>query len=111
LLLPAEEAYLRENIKLQLHLAAVGAARGDADVYRAGIDKAMVWTNDYFKPNDSKTQGVLTALDKLSQRPIQSELPTLNQSLESIGIWVDQRIRQRLLDKSSLSGSSKKKGA
>ncbi|MBS0321033.1 MAG: uroporphyrinogen-III C-methyltransferase [Proteobacteria bacterium] len=84
LLLPSEEYFLRENLRLRL-LSARNAliARNDAS-FKADIRAATLWINKYFDTQSRPVQGVDATLADLAGVAMPGSLPDLAPTLSAL---------------------------
>lgn len=83
-LLPPDQAvYLRHNLVLTLQSAKVAALRGRGQVYEDALAKARDWTGRFFDPESDDVAAMASALEELQARPVETEVPELNQPLEA----------------------------
>jgi uroporphyrin-3 C-methyltransferase len=84
LLLPSEEYFLRENLRLRL-LSARNAllARNDSS-FKSDVRAADAWIQKFFDTRAKPVQGVLATLAQLVATPMPAALPDLAQSLAAV---------------------------
>lgn len=84
LLSPDQAFFLRENLRLRLMSARLGALSRNETSYRADLEAASLWMNRYF---DRSAKGVRAALDTLHQlrdTPVDIALPDVNATLTAV---------------------------
>ncbi|MBK7355681.1 uroporphyrinogen-III C-methyltransferase [Propionivibrio sp.] len=84
LLAPGQEFFLRENLKLRLLNSRLALLAHEERIYRNELKQAQLWIARYFDPADKSVQAALAALKQLSSTEINSELPSLNESLSAV---------------------------
>jgi uroporphyrin-3 C-methyltransferase len=84
LLAPEESFFLRRNLELELQAARVALLEGDPSVYRASLNSARRWTEEYFRMDDAGVKAFVTALGELEGRRIEVEIPDISGSLEAL---------------------------
>lgn len=84
LLLPKEEFFLRQNLKLQLEIARQSILRADGDNLQVSVDLMQSWLQQYFDDNDPAVINILETLQKIRTVELQPELPDISSSLESL---------------------------
>jgi uroporphyrin-3 C-methyltransferase len=84
LLLPAQEYYLRENLRMRLLSARVALLSRDEQTFRADLKASEEWLRRYFDVKSKATAGVLLALKQIQATEVPTELPDLNASLEAV---------------------------
>ena len=93
LLLPAQEYYLRENLKLRLLSSRLALLSRDEPTFRADLKQAEEWLRRYFDTRSKSTQGVLVVLKQLQSTELPAEMPDLNASLEAVRVL--KAVRER----------------
>jgi uroporphyrin-3 C-methyltransferase len=81
LLTPEQTFFLRENIKLQLLTARIALLRHDQITYKSDLVAAQSTISLYFDLRESLTQNTLDEIKGLTNIPISTELPDIEQSL------------------------------
>ncbi|MCR4303534.1 MAG: uroporphyrinogen-III C-methyltransferase [Gallionella sp.] len=84
LLLPSQEYFLRENLKLRLLSARIALLSRDARSYSQELKTAQLWTKRYFDGKSDESARVLAGLKKLSGYDIGIELPDISPSLQAV---------------------------
>lgn len=93
LLAPHQDIYLRENIRLQLLIAAQAVPRHQNQIYKLALETVSPWIRSYFNTEDQATKTFLAQLENLSQQSINLDLPD---HLNSQTV-VEQLMQQRVL--------------
>ncbi len=104
-LTPNQQAYLQENIRMQLLIAAQSVPIQQQEIYQTALANASSWAKTYYINQDPATQAFITELDQLSHQTIQTSLPTELSSQPLLEKVVQHRVRN-LLTGSSLSNKS-----
>src|SRR3990172_6614399 len=78
LLLPNQEFFLRENLKLRLLSARIALLSRDDDVFRQELKTTQQWTARYFDTKSPAGSAMLAGLKKLAATGIIVELPDLS---------------------------------
>ncbi len=86
LITPAQEGYLRQNVRLLLD-----PVRSNEDIYRESLERAGTLITTYFRTEDSNVQRVRDQLEQLKQRNISPELPDISGSINALGKLQDAR--------------------
>ena len=84
LLLPNQEFFLRENLKLRLLSARIALLSRDEIVFRQELKTTQQWTARYFDGKSRVGSDMLTELKKLAALSINVELPDLSPSLQAV---------------------------
>lgn len=66
---PAEQVYLRQNLRLMLEQAQAAALRGEGEVYKDALVKAQNWINQYYDLN-AQSKILLDELKELEQENV-----------------------------------------
>ncbi|MEE9575237.1 MAG: uroporphyrinogen-III C-methyltransferase, partial [Gammaproteobacteria bacterium] len=88
LLLPGEEYYLYQNLRLELESARQSVLRSDSLNLRSSIDLILTWTRRYFDTSNSAVINVMETLDKMRSVELKPELPDISSSLESLRAYI-----------------------
>ena len=84
LITPAQEGYLRQNVRLLLEQAQLGVMRSNQAIYQDSLERAGTLITTYFRTEDRNVQRLREQLRSLSQRNISPELPDISGSIEAI---------------------------
>lgn len=84
LLLPAQEYFLRENLKLRLLSARLALQSRDGRSFRLDIDSARTWVERYFDVKSANAAKMLEQLKKLSASDVGLELPEIGTGLQAV---------------------------
>lgn len=91
LLTPEQEAYLRQNVRLQLEQAQLALLQANPELYRASLEKATTLIEGYY---DTDNQGVAESLEQLktlADKTIRPELPDISGSLQALRDFMERR--------------------
>ena len=88
LLLPGEEYFLYQNLRLELESARQSVLRSDSQNLRSSIDLALTWMRRYFDTSDSAVINVVETLDKMRSIELKPDLPDISSSLESLRAYI-----------------------
>jgi uroporphyrin-3 C-methyltransferase len=86
LLLPQEQFFLRENLKLRLLSARFALLFRDQANFRADLTAADAWLARYFDTRSKPVQALQTLLKQLKATDMASELPGLAASLDAVRV-------------------------
>jgi uroporphyrin-3 C-methyltransferase len=84
LLLPDQQFFLRENLKLRLLSARIALLSRDEVVFRQELKNTQLWTARYFDTKSAAVSEVLSGMKKLASTRISIELPDLSASLQAV---------------------------
>lgn len=86
LLMPAQQWYVRENVKLRLLSARLSLVLRDQVGLHADLKAADDWLRQYFDPKAKSVQAVQTLIKQLQAMPVTGETPDLVGSLEAVRV-------------------------
>ena len=86
LLLPQEQFFLRENLKLRLLSARFALLFRDQANFRADLTAADAWLARYFDTRSKPVQALQTLLKQLKATDMATELPGLAASLDAVRV-------------------------
>jgi uroporphyrin-3 C-methyltransferase len=81
LLMPKQQYFLRENLKLLLLGAQQALLRNDNDVYLHNLKSAKQWVDQYFDTNTQAIRHLKNELDALSSTKLVRKTPDISASL------------------------------
>jgi len=81
---PAEEYFLKQNLRLQLESARLAVLRQAPLIYRQTLETARAWIADYFDTGDSGVAAVQERLTELASINIRPDLPDISGSLNAL---------------------------
>jgi uroporphyrin-3 C-methyltransferase len=84
LLLPKQEFFLRENLKLRLMSAHLALLSRDEISFRREFEDMRSWVSRYFDANSPEGLRMMTGLKKLAAASINVDLPDISQSLQAV---------------------------
>lgn len=90
LLAPAQNTFLRENLKIRLLTARLALLARDGRTYAADLAQARLWIERFFDLRDEQVQLSLVELKALEGIALVSEVPTLSESFAAL-----QRLQAR----------------
>ena len=86
LLLPSQQYFLRENLRLRLLSARIALINHDDANFKADIAAAATWVGLYFDTRTKPVQTLQATLKQLAATPLAGEMPDLLRSLEALRV-------------------------
>lgn len=84
LLVPTQQYFLRENLKLRLLSARIALVNRDDSTFKADLAAADAWLKLYFDTRAKPVQALQATLKQLATTPMAGDLPDLAGSLEAL---------------------------
>lgn len=84
LLLPDEEYFLVQNLRLELENARLAVLRHDTENLQTSIALILDWLRRYYETSDASVANIMDTLDKMQTLELQPEMPDINSSLETL---------------------------
>ncbi len=81
---PAQQYFLRENLRLRLLAARVALLTRDESSFKADIAAANTWVKQYFDMRAKPVLALSATLTQLGQTAMPTELPDVNDSLTAL---------------------------
>ena len=88
LLLPREEYFLYQNLRLELESARLAVLRADSGNLRASIGLSQSWLRQYFDTKDSAVINVMETLEQMQAIELKPALPDISSSVESLRAYL-----------------------
>jgi uroporphyrin-3 C-methyltransferase len=86
LLIPSQQYFLRENLRLRLLSARVALLYRDDASFKSDVTAAEAWLRVYFDTRAKSVQAVQATLKQLAVTPMGGEMPDLAGSLEAVRV-------------------------
>jgi uroporphyrin-3 C-methyltransferase len=86
LLIPSQQYFLRENLRLRLLSARSALLYRDDASFKSDVTAAETWLRVYFDTRAKAVQGVQSTLKQLAATPMAGETPDLAGSLEAVRV-------------------------
>jgi uroporphyrin-3 C-methyltransferase len=86
LLLPAQQYFLRENLRLRLLSARIALVNRDDASFKADVAACGAWVAQYFDTRTKPVQALQAALKQIAATPLAGEMPDLGRSLEALRV-------------------------
>lgn len=90
LLLPDQEYFLYQNLRLELENARYAILRRDTANFQASIELVSGWLKTYFDTSSTAVMNILDSLRQMSVLKLEVELPDISSSLESLRATIRQ---------------------
>ena len=87
-LMPEQEYFLYQNLRLQLESARFSVLRRDTDSLRASVEIANSWLSRYFKTGDKPVANLMDSLSRMAELELNPVLPDISSSLESLRAYL-----------------------
>ena len=88
LLLPGEEYFLTQNLRLELESARLSVLSADTGNLRASIVLIQSWLRQYFDTRDSAVINVMETLDQMQLIELKPALPDISSSVETLRAYL-----------------------
>jgi len=88
LLLPGEEYFLTQNLRLELDNARLSVLRADTGNLRASIVLIQSWLRQYFDTSNAAVINVMETLDQMQVIELQPALPDISSSVETLRAYL-----------------------
>jgi uroporphyrin-3 C-methyltransferase len=86
LLLPPQQYFLRENLRLRLLSARVALVNHDDASFKADVAASAAWVSQYFDARAKPVQALQATLKQMSATPLGGDMPDLTRSLEALRV-------------------------
>ena len=94
LLLPREEYFLYQNLRLELENARQSVLRSDSENLRVSIDLIQFWVRQYFDTSDLSVVNIVERLDQMRTIELNPALPDISSSLENLRAYVREMMSE-----------------
>ena len=108
LLLPEEEYFLTQNLKLELESARQSVLRSDSENLRVSVDLMQSWMRQYFDTSDSAVVNVMETLDQMRTVELKPALPDISSSLESLRAYMREAASEPTTRSADVDGGPSK---
>ena len=86
LLLPSQQYFLRENLRLRLLSARIALVNHDDASFKADIAASAAWVGQYFDTRTKPVQALQATLKQMGATPLGGDMPDLSRSLEALRV-------------------------
>lgn len=90
LLMPDEEYFLSQNLRLELENARLAVLRHDTENLRTSIALILDWLQRYYETSDAAVSNIMDTLIKMQGVELQPQLPDISSSLETLRAYMRQ---------------------
>jgi uroporphyrin-III C-methyltransferase len=87
-LMPEQEYFLYQNLRLQLEAARFSVLRRDTESLHTSVEIANKWLSGYFKSSDKRTANLIESLSRMAVLELNPDLPDISSSLESLRAYL-----------------------
>jgi uroporphyrin-III C-methyltransferase len=84
---PAEQIYLRQNLRLMMEQAQAALLRGEGEIYKDSLVKAQNWINQYYQLNQ-QSKIILDEIRLLAQENIAPEYNNFENSRSALNEYI-----------------------
>lgn len=91
ILLPDQEYFLYQNLRLELENARISVLRRNTENLHTSARLIINWLQTYFDTGDSSVVNILDSLNKMVTLDLEPDLPDINSSLETLRAYMRQR--------------------
>jgi uroporphyrin-3 C-methyltransferase len=84
LLVPSQQYFLRENLRLRLLSARIALVSHDDASFKADITASAAWVSQYFDTRTKPVQALQATLKQIGATPLGGDMPDLSRSLEAL---------------------------
>ena len=88
-ILPQQEYYLYQNLRLQLEHAKFAVLSRDNANLEASVDQILQWLNLHFDNEDAGVTNVMASLEQMKEVQLSPELPDITASLQSLRAFLE----------------------
>lgn len=97
LLLPDQEYFLSQNLRLELESARLSALRRDTENFHTSLAQIIDWLNQYYETGDNGVTNILDTLKQMSTLKLDPEIPGIDSSLETLRAYIQNRETEKPL--------------
>lgn len=83
-LMPNEEYFLFQNLKLELANARLSVLRVDTEAMQSSLDLIMLWIKENFDQESTAVQNTLLELEKIRKNELKPVLPDISATLQGV---------------------------
>lgn len=91
LLLPGQEYFIYQNLRLELENARLSLWRRDTENLHLSATYLQKWLTEYFDTTDPVVTNVMTSLQQLSSINLDPAIPDISSSLESLRAYIREK--------------------
>ena len=83
-LLPEEQYFLYQNLRLQLESARLAVLLKDGDHFQESVNTCKDWLHDHFDTSDNRVRTALASLTDLAAIDLDETIPSIDRSLRAL---------------------------
>ena len=83
-LLPEEQYFLYQNLRLQLESARLAVLLKDGDHFQESVNTCKDWLHDHFDTSDNRVRAALASLTDLAAIDLDETIPSIDRSLQAL---------------------------
>lgn len=91
LLMPDEEYFLMQNLRLELENARLAVLRHDSANLHASITLLLDWLERYYDTTDAAVANIMDTLSRMATLELRPEVPDISSSLETLRAYMRQQ--------------------
>lgn len=103
---PRRSSFVKQNLVLKLEAARIGLLRQNEAAYKASLDAAVEWLDNWFDTNDAGVKKMQADLGVLRNKTIRTEIPNISESLRKLRTIKQQITMQRLKRQAEENGAA-----
>lgn len=81
-LLPEQQYYLRQNLRMQLETARLAVMRKETENFHVSVGTSLEWLNTYFDTDDTGIKNIIDSLNRMSQIELRPVVPDISMTLD-----------------------------
>lgn len=90
-LVPEQQYFLYQNLRLQLESARYAVLRRDTENLHVSVDIIISWLGDYFDARDNGVANIHESLSRMTTLDLNPSLPDISSSLETLRAYVKRQ--------------------
>jgi uroporphyrin-III C-methyltransferase len=90
-LLPDEQYFLYQNLRLQLEAARLAVLRRDTTGMQDSMRVIKTWLNEYFDLQDLRLENIIREIESINGVVLNPALPVIGSSLDALSLYINNR--------------------
>lgn len=90
---PQWEGLVRQNLRMLLEQAQVALLSGNAELYRASLERAGHWVAEFFDSDAARARAMDAEIESLLGVDVAVQLPDTSRSLQALDDAMQQRLQ------------------